>query len=67
MRAALLLSLVMSLYGCSASPSVEPSKVGAKNECAALSANLPQYNECLERVDTHFEKYKQAVENDERN
>lgn len=64
MEKAILLTVVISLCGCGASPTFEPSKVGAQNECAALSANLPQYNECIERLNTNFEKYKQAIEDD---
>lgn len=53
-----ILATAILCGGCASAPSVEPSKVGAQNECADLSANLAQYNECRARVDATFEKYE---------
>jgi len=52
------------LAGCS-SLSVEPSKMGAENDCAQYSAHLSQYNDCMERVDANFRAYEQQRDNPE--
>ena len=63
-----ILSMVLSLGGCS-TLTFEPDRAGARNECATDSANLPMYNDCIERVDTFYDDYelhrKQAEEDGE--
>ena len=56
----MLLTLAMHvlLAGCS-SLTIEPSKMGAENDCAAQSATPSQYNDCMERVDANFRAYEQ--------
>jgi hypothetical protein len=62
-----ILSAMILCGGCASPSSVEPSKVGAQNECADLSANLAQYNECRARVDANFEKYERNRKLDDGN
>ena len=65
-RALVIVSIVLSLGGCS-SLTLEPNRVGAKNECATSSANLPMYNECVEDVEAFydgFELHRKQAESD---
>ena len=55
--ALLIISTVLSLCGCS-SLTFAPNRVGAKNECATDSANLPMYNDCVDQVDTFYDEYE---------
>jgi hypothetical protein len=52
-----IVSIVVSLCGCS-SLTFAPNRVGAKNECATDSANLPMYNDCVDQVDTFYDEYE---------
>ena len=33
--------------------------MSAENDCSSYSANLSQYNACMERVDANFRAYEQ--------
>ncbi len=52
-----IISIVFSLCACS-SLTFEPNRVGARNECATSSANLPMYNDCVEGVETFYDGYE---------
>ena len=58
--------VICILSGCS---TLEwgPSPEGAKNNCATNSANLGQYNECVEHVETFHEDLERQQQMDENN
>ncbi len=64
--AALVVAVLAALGGCS-SLTFAPNRMGAEHECATGSANLPQYNDCMEQVDgfyTEFEEHQRRQQGD---
>ena len=37
---------------------LEPDETGAQHQCAAESANLAQYNACVEQVEAFYRDYE---------
>ena len=59
MKLIVAILLACLLCGCTTPITVEPSEMGAQHQCAGNSANLSQYNDCMERVDTFYREYEE--------
>ena len=61
-RILLPLLAVTFLCGCGTpftfEPTFEPNEMGSQQQCAGNSANLAQYNECMEQVDSFWREYE---------
>ncbi|MEJ2401352.1 MAG: hypothetical protein P8Y52_08155 [Xanthomonadales bacterium] len=70
MRHFSLLVIVALLSGCGTpftfEPTFEPNEMGAQQQCASHSANLAQYNACMERVDSDWRDYERHRDQPER-
>lgn len=58
MKNVIAMVLALGAAGCSAPVAVEGGKMGARNECGETSANLSQYNECVQKVDARYREYE---------
>ena len=62
----LLLLFAGLLGGCGTpftfEPTFEPNEMGAQQQCAGTSANLAQYNACMEQVDSFWREYERHRE-----
>lgn len=59
MKTILAMLAAAVLAACSTPITFEPDETGAQNECAAHSANLAQYNECMARVEAFYREYEE--------
>jgi len=50
--------VTLPLAACATNITFEPDATGAQHECSAHSANLAQYNECMERVEAFYREYE---------
>ena len=58
MRNFSIVLLVALLSGCGTPITFEPNEMVAQQECAGHSANLAQYNACMEQVDSFWREYE---------
>ena len=59
MKVPVAILLACLLCGCATPITFEPSETGAQHQCAGSSANLAQYNDCMEQVDAFYREYEQ--------